>query len=149
MSVQNRADNSSVPFIRSGLTFSKEAEIIAQDGGRSTALAKNTVMAQNATTKKWEPWTDIAATDGTAIPKGIYLGDEILAATLVAGDVVDSPMLVGGNCTVDTDQLVFENSLTLDTILATASIEARRSEDELNKIGIFPESTVDVDGFEN
>lgn len=153
MSVQNRADITNVPFIRSGDTFSKEAETIAQDAGRVAVLAPYTLMAKVAATGKWVPFSDETATDGSAIPAGIYLGDEIAAATIAAGDVENAPILVGGSCTIDQNQLVIENSKLLTTVInATGgadNIFIQTVVDYLEQRGIFVEDTVDIDGFEN
>jgi len=84
--------------------------------------------------------------DGANIPAGIYVGDEIAAATLVAGDVSNCPIVVGGNVTVNRDQLVFENSLTLASVVVPLR---KRIEDVLAEIGIFAEYAVDIDSYEN
>lgn len=149
MAVQSRVNNTTVPFIRNGDTFVKENETLLTIGGRSTDLVKYTLVAQIAATKKWAPYTDETATDGTAIAKGVYLGDDIPAADIAAGDVTGLAILVGGCCAVDKDQLVIENSKTLDTVVGAATVEAHRVEDDLNEIGIFPEDTEDIDEFEN
>lgn len=94
---------------------------------------------------KWVPFDPSAIADGSALFAGIYLGDEIAAATLVAGDVTDSPMLVGGACTIDSGQLVFENSAAL----ATAQADGKTLEQAMAAYGIFVESTVDIDVHEN
>jgi hypothetical protein len=150
MSVQASNDNITVPFIRSGVSYTKNDATLLTDGGRSTDLAKYTLLAQVAASKKWVPFTDETATDGTAVAKGVYLGDAVAAADIAAGDVTGfGPILVGGACTIDNDQLVIENSKTLDTVVGAASVEAHRVEDDLNEIGIFVEATVDIDGYEN
>lgn len=83
--------------------------------------------------------------NGAQIPIGVFLGSEILAATIVAGDVVDEPILVGGCCTIDENQLVIEGAATLDSIL----VNGKTIRDTLYEIGIFSEDTVDIDSFEN
>jgi hypothetical protein len=74
-------------------------------------------MGKVAATGKWVPFTDETATDGSAVPQGIYMGDDIPAADIVAGDVEDVPILVHG-MKFNEDKLVIENSKTLDTIVA-------------------------------
>lgn len=243
--VQISTDNSSVPAIRSGITFAKEAATIIQDAGRSIALAFFTLMAKIAlslpttgtadggntgdgtvtavafagegiregiyelecitavtnggTFKLTDPGGNIIANDivmtagagaattfivggmtfiitdgatdfivtdlftieatavdkwtafeedevnGAQIPRGIYLGSEILAATIVAGDVVDNPILVGGACTIDENQLVIEGTATLDSVLSNGDT----IREALYKVGIFAEDTVDITNFEN
>lgn len=153
MSVQTGLDNNSVPFIRFANPGAIDGvAVIAQDAGRATALAPFTVMAKVAATKKWVPFTDETATDGTAIPNGIYLGASIAAADIVAGDVADNQLLVGA-AFVDLNQLIIENSKTLDTVInATGgadNINIQTVRDYLANKGIFAEDTVDISSFEN
>lgn len=147
MAVQDRLNVTTVPFIRSGESLVREADTIAQDAGRSAVLAPFTLMAKVAASGKWTPFILETATNGTALPQGVYMGDEIAAATLVAGDVIDVPILVG-NAVIDTEQLVIEAAKTLATIIG-ATVEQRTVQDELARRGIFVESTVDIDSFEN
>jgi len=143
MTVQVRTDFTNYPFILSGKGAQREAETIAQDAGRTTPLVKYTVMTYVGATGKWSPYTTIA----TEVPCGIYLGGDITAAELVAGDVVNRPILVGGlGCTVDESQLVFENSLTLESVVAALSVTTRIA---LSWLGIFSEATIDGDELEN
>lgn len=155
MSVQNRTDFTNYPFILSGITLARENEIILTDAGRVAPLLKHTVMAQVAASKKWVPLTDVAALDGSNTARGIYLGEDITAAALVAGDVTICPMLVGFGVTVDRQQLVFENALTLDSVCSDDAVGAdngpvnvRRIEDDLARAGIFAEYTQDIDRHE-
>lgn len=83
---------------------------------------------------------------GVNVPTGIYIGDEIAAATIVAGDVTDIPIVVGGNVTVDREQVILEGSLTLATVVP---FKKKTIEDVLAEIGIFTESTVEITGYEN
>ena len=149
MSVQNAANQSTVPFIRSGISYVREAETLAQDAGRTEDLLTYTLMAQIAASKSWVPFTNEAATDGSAIAKGVYVGDNIAAATIAAGAVPGLAILTGGACTIDQNQLVIENSKTLDTVVGATTVEAHRVEDDLNEVGIFVEDTEDIDEFEN
>lgn len=149
MAVQTAINNSTVPFIRSGETVVREAATVSQDAGRTTPLVFGTLMAKKTADGEWVPFTNAAATDGTAIPRGFYLGDEISAASLVAGDVTDVPILVGGGAaTLDRDQIVIENSLTLGTVIGSG-VASYTVEDAINSVGLFPEFTVDIDEFEN
>ena len=102
-------------------------------------------MAMIAATGKWVPFTDETAIDGTAKPAGIYdpenyVGD-IPAAELVAGDIVDVPIIIWG-ATFDKDRLIIENSLTLDTVIAAGTIEEQTVSDALRKISLIPQSAV-------
>lgn len=76
---------------------------------------------------------------------GIYMGDSITAAAIVAGDVSNCPMLVGGRCSVDENQLVLENSLTLSTVLPSG----KTIREEMEDAGIYVEATIDIDEYEN
>lgn len=153
MGVQVSRDNNTVPFIR----FPNPAAIIsdaiiAQDGGRAIPLAPITLMAKIAATQKWVPFTDETAVNGSAIPQGVYLGPSIAAADIVAGDVTDNQILVGA-AFVDLNQLIIENSKTLDTVInATGgadNINIQTVRDYLANRGIFVEDTDDISRFEN
>ncbi len=151
-SVQNRADLNNNPFVLAGFSLARNAETLFQDAGRSVALVQFTLMAKVAATGKWVPFTDETATDGTGIPQGIFLSDDVPAADLVAGDVVDQSILVG-DALYDLAQLVIENSKLLTTvILATGGADnvfTQTVADYLENKGLFAESTVDIAGFEN
>ncbi|MCK5127573.1 MAG: hypothetical protein KAR42_15055 [candidate division Zixibacteria bacterium] len=148
MAVQAETDNTNVAFIRTGFSLVKNSTI-AQDGSRSAVLAYGTLMAKVSATQLWTPFIDETATDGTAIPQGIYLGQEIAAATLVAGNVVDSLILVGGALTIDVNQLVIENSKVLTTVITVGTTDLRTVRDHMANRGIFVESTIDISSFEN
>jgi hypothetical protein len=149
MSVQASATRANFNFILSGESLVKDSETLLTDAARATVLKAYTVMAQIAATKKWVPLTDVIATDGSCTARGILLGDDITAAALVAGDVTGQIILVGGRCTVDSQLLVLENALTVDSVVAGATVNARRIEDDLANIGIFVEGTRDIDVLEN
>jgi hypothetical protein len=78
--------------------------------------------------------TQGAGGDGSDLPTAVYTGEDITAAALVAGDVTERNMLVGGNGMYARDLLVLENSLTLASI-----VEARSQtiESVLQDRGIF------------
>lgn len=149
MSVQASLDNANIPFILSGVGLSRDDQVILTDAGRAIPLAPFTVMAKIAATQKWVPFTNAAATDGSAIPQGIYIGDPITAAAIVAGDIADAFILVGKDVTVDVNQVVVENSLTLDTVITVGTTDLRTTRDHLANRGIFTEETVDISGYEN
>jgi hypothetical protein len=153
MALQDRRDINSAPFVLFGNAFSQQDQVLSQDGARAVDLVYGTVMAKIAATQKWEPLTDITANDGTAFPLGIYVGDDVPFADLVAGDVVDANILVGGHVLVDVNQLTLENSLTLATvILPTDGADDRFTQtvrDYLANLGIFVEATIATSGFEN
>lgn len=88
---------------------------------------------------------EVDAVNGGQSVSGIYLGDEITAAKIVAADVPDSAMLVGSNCTVTSSMIIFDDGVTtLDTVLPSG----KTVRDELSVIGIFAEATTDIDSFE-
>lgn len=90
---------------------------------------------------KWVPY-DPAGLLGEGVPKGIYdpestLGD-ITAAALVAGDIVDMPILISG-ARFDRDKLVFENSGAYTDIILGTSLTL---EDHLRTFGLVAENTI-------
>jgi len=86
--------------------------------------------------------TATAGTGGTGVdlPQGIYMGEDVTAAALVAGDVVDAPILLFG-AVVDEDKLVLENSLDLDDVAGAGDPGAKTIRDILRTISIIPRST--------
>jgi hypothetical protein len=136
----------------------RDNETLLTDGARATVLKRGTVMAQVAASKKWVPLTDIAAvTTGAAVARGILLSEDVTAAALVAGDVTGQVILVGGAAvTLDAQQVVLENSLTLNTVVSDDPagadndvVNVRRIEDDLARIGLFVENTIDISKLEN
>jgi len=141
MAVQTRSDIDSKKFFlgrQGGVT--KMKEVIAQDAGRGTPLAQFTLMAKVAASGKWTPFINAAATDGTAIPQGIYTGDEITAAALVAGDIPDCMILVY-DMEFDESMLVIENSKTLDTVVTVGTTDLRSVRDHLLNHKLLPRLT--------
>lgn len=149
MSVQVSNNNANLPFVLHGVAYSRGDQILLQDAGRSVPLVFGTVMARIAATQKWVPLTDLAAVNGSALGRGIYIGADIAAAALVAGDVVDNNILTGGALTVDEAQIVLENSLTLESAMEAGTINERTIRDQLVYSGIFAEDTVAISSFEN
>lgn len=124
-------------FIVGGLTF------VITDGAEDFDTGDLFVIAATAD-GDWVP-LDITALNGGQIVQGIFIGDEITAAAIVAGDVVDQPILVG-NAVVDENQVILDDgSSTLDTVLPSG----KTVRDELAGIGIFAEDTIDIDEQEN
>lgn len=150
MAVQGRSDLQNFSLILHGETLVKDNETLLQDAGRSAPMLCGTVMAQIAATLKWVPLDDIALTTGAGLAKGVYLGDDVTAAALVAGDVTGALILAGGAAaTLDGSLVVFENSLTAATVVEAATVQARTIADDLARIGIFLEATIDIDELEN
>lgn len=148
MSVQQRLNNSVVPFVLFGSPLAELDAVIPQDGGRAIPLLYGTVMAKVAASQEWVPLDDVTAVDGSAIPYGIYVGPDIPAADIVAGDIADVQIIVGGGITVDASQLVLENSYTLAQIVGAGLTQAT-IRDYLVNVGIYVEGTVDITEQEN
>lgn len=149
MSIENSLNNNNTPFILFvGPGASDAAATLFTDAGRSTVLAQFTVLAKISATGKYVPYTDIAATDGTAFPAGIYTGPDIAAVDIAAADVVNLPVLVGGNAFFDKNQLILENSLTLETVIGGVTLFNQTVSDALKKIGLYSEDTVDISSFQ-
>lgn len=147
--LQARLNVDTTPFVLYTFPGSREdAAVLLQDAGRAAPLLKNTLMAQIVASGKWVPFTDETLTTGAGLPSGIYVGDDIAAATIVAGDVVDLPIIVEG-IKFDQNKLVIENSKTLATVLNTGTVEARTVESELRSRTLIPQDTVDVSRYEN
>lgn len=149
MAVQNRADLTTEPLILSDERDVRN-ETIVQIEQRATDLLYGTVMAQIAATGLWTPFISVAGTDGSGVPRGIYLGDDIVAADLVAGNVVDVPILVG-NARVNESLVVFDDdTLDADTVVAPATVEARTARAALAAAAnIRLELTVSISEHEN
>jgi len=146
MSVQASGNFLNIPFVLDGCPYTDHDAVIAQDAARATPLVKFTLMAKVAASQKWTPFISEIALDGTAIPQGIYTGDDIDAATLVAGDVTDLPILVGG-ALIDSGQLVIEAAKTLDTVITDGARDLRSVRDHLATRGIFTKETVAASEF--
>ena len=144
MSVQNSLNVSTKILIRDGITKYKNGTI-AQDAARTTSLLFGTVMAYNVVNQNWVPWNNAAALQGEAIPRGVYVGEDILAATLVAGDVEDCPIVVGGLCELDAELIVYDD----DTLTAATVVGVSNGEMLLREIGIYLADTTDNTEYEN
>jgi len=149
MAVQVNSNITTVPFIRfSYPSTSRTNSIIAQDALRTTDLAPYTIMAKIAASQKWVPFTDETATDGSAIPQGIYIGSAIASADIVAGDVEDVEILESG-AIYDINQVVIENSKTLDTVITVGTTDLKTVRDHLACRNIHDDDTVDITEYEN
>ena len=125
-------------FVAGGMIFT------LTDGATDFDLADIFTITVTAN-GKWVPF-DPTAVNGAEFPRGVLMVDNVTAAALVAGDVTDQTILIGGACTVDSDQLIFDDGTsTLDTVLRDGSTVR----DALDAIGIFDENTVDIAGYEN
>lgn len=147
MTVQVTTQNDTRDLILSGQGISPDQETILTDAGRTTPLEFGTVMSKVAASQKWVPLSDVAAVDGSALPQGIYVGSQIAAADIVAGDVLDAPIISGGDAVVvDENLIVFDDEgtpETIDTIIG-AGVEQRTVRDELARRGIFVGESVSI-----
>lgn len=147
--MQNRANQSNTPLILSDSSDVRN-ETITQDENRTTDLLTNTVMAKNATTGFWVPFNDLTQTNGESVPRGIYLGDDIDSDDLVDDDIPDCPILVG-NARVNESEVVWDDdTLSADSIVNPANIEARTAREALlESANIRLEETVQHTDHEN
>lgn len=149
MSVQAQTNITTVPFIRDGVAYVKDNEVLVQDGARSGDMVAYTLMAQNPSTLKWEPFDDETATTGLQWPRGILMKTYTEAA-IQAADIPDVPIIVGGKgLVIDEGQLVIENSKTLATVINIPANTNKTVETVLREIGIFVQVTQDVDAYQN
>lgn len=124
-------------FVAGGMTFT------LTDGGTDFALADIFTITVTAD-GNWVPWA-VDGVGGAEVPAGILMVDSVTAAALVAADVTDQTMLIGGCMTVASDQIIFDDgSSTLATVLPGGKTIA----ETLDEIGIFTELTVDIASFE-
>ena len=150
MAVGTSLDNNNTPFVLLANPGASDASAtLLTDGARATDLLKHTLLAKISATGKYVPYTDIAAVDGAGLPAGIYMGEDIAFADIVAGDVVDLPVLVGGNAFFDKNQLVLENALTLVTVIGGATLHNQTVQDALEKIGLYAEDTINISSFQS
>jgi len=159
MGVQSSQTNNSFPFILGGVGFIKDSQTILTDGSRTVVLKQFTVMSQIASTGKWVPWLNANLGDNTGLqyPMGIYMGDDIAAATLAAADVTNQNILYAGHgCEIDASQLVFDKGSTgggtagaLTNVPTVPTGLAMQAEQILSMKGIIPVTTVAGDNYEN
>jgi hypothetical protein len=141
---QGRTDQDVTPILRFGESLIRDNETLLTDGGRSGDLVKYTVLSRNPTSRKLVPLTDIAATDGTEIPVGLS-AQSATEAEIQAGDVTGFQLYVKVE-RIDEASIVLENSLTLDSVIASRDQTIR---DLLHLIDIYPEPGQDIDRSEN
>lgn len=152
MSVQNSANNTSRPFILSSGPAATSLNTILQNGGRTAPLLENTLMAIDSATGKYVPLQSVVVTTGAAYPAGIYVGDDIPTADLIAGDVVDAPILVG-EAFVDLAKIIFDSDgagpVTLASIVANGTLSQKTILQLIQELSIYPQNTISTSSFEN
>jgi len=127
MAVQIGNENTNVPFIHNEDSIVRDCTI-AQDAQRTEDLLQYTVMAYNATNQNWVPFTVLNDTEGESMPRGIYLGEDIDADDLVAGDIEDVSILVK-NGIVNRDMVVWDQDLqTAESVVNPATVNATSAE---------------------
>jgi hypothetical protein len=143
--VQVRLDNNTLPLVRNGVPEYRHGTI-TQDAQRAVPLLQNTVMALNVVTLLYVPWINVGAGNGEAFPIAVYIGDNILAADLVAGNIEDCPFLVGGAAVeIDESLLVYDQGLlNRDSVIGVTNGEL-----SLRNKGFYMMDTVDQTQFEN
>lgn len=130
MAVQNTSNNSNVPFLHNEDSIWKSGTI-AQDEQRTDDLLQYTVLAYNATNENWVPFNELDNTAGESMPRGIYMGEDIDADDLVAGDIDDCMILVK-NGIVNRDMVVWDQDiLDGDSIVNPGTINATSAEQAL------------------
>lgn len=116
----NIVDNNLVMNVGAGVAtvFTAGGMTFTVTDGATDFIVTDLFTIAIAANGKWIPF-DPASVDGGEIPLGILMGEDIAAADLVAGDVVDQPIMEHG-IRFDADKLIFDDgSTTLDTVLAS------------------------------
>lgn len=104
-----------------------DSEVVSSYAGATVPLQKNTLMARDNTNQEWVPFENPAATDGKGTPAGIFLGEEISAADLIAGSTSGQPILIIGD--FDRSLLSFYNDTASYATVITAT--KQRTDDYL------------------
>lgn len=117
-------------FVAGGITFT------ITDGATDFALADEFTIAITAN-GKWVPF-DITAVDQADL--GILMGSDITAAALIAGDVVDQPILEHG-AKFDDGKLVFDNGTTVLTDVLPSGLTVRDALEHLTLIAVPTRTT--------
>lgn len=123
-------------FSAGGLNFT------ITDGSTDFADGDKWTITVAAGSGKYVP-LKVNGKDGAQRVAGIYIGEEIAAADLVAGDVANAPILyAGGVCTIDGAKIVSDGDYA--SALATVLPSGRTAREELALLGIFDVTTVSL-----
>lgn len=124
----------------SALTFGTASDL--GTGG----LVRGSVMTLNPATNIWQPLTNVAATDGTEAPRGVFVGEDIDPHALAAGNVTNQLICIGGPVEFGSNTIVFHNGVALTDEITNQNITV---ESALASIGIYVESVNFVSQLEN
>lgn len=119
---------------RSGFTVAQYA---------TEALPAGTIMGQKTADSELLPITDVAATDGTKLPKFILAED----VDATAGDITGVTVYTMGR--VNEGKINLENSLTLEDFITLGTNFAVTIRQALRMIGLNVEASAYIDEYEN
>ena len=146
--VDGVAGSMRIESLKQGTPNSSITVTSAVSGGTGTDISAGTTGLNGAD----GTGTVTAATGDlyTTIPAGIYIGTSIAAASLVAGTVTKKQVLVGGfPVYVDKNQLVFENSQALTSVVKVNGINKTIEDYLVQNLGIIAIDAVAMDAQEN
>jgi small-conductance mechanosensitive channel len=147
MAVQVQTDNTLDILYRGEIVVIKQNQVLLQDAGRSGDLVYGTLMAKISASQKLVPFTDETAVDGSAIPYGFYIGADIPEADIIAGDVEDIQLLIGGVVHVDQNLITIENTKLLTTVIQVGTTLEKTVNDWLELQGLYMQDTVEISSF--
>jgi hypothetical protein len=125
--------------LKKGLPASTITVLSAVSGGTGTDISGATHLNGLTGTGAVTAATGEAS---TSIPSGIFLGTDITAAALVAGDVTDQAIaIVGEPADFDDSKIVLEGSLTLDSVVAATGKTIRQ---HLHDIGFIASTASEI-----
>ena len=153
MAVQARLDNTTEPLILSENSLVKNGTLMDLNAQRLGPILRGTILAKVVGGDElWTPWVAVNGVDGSAVPRGIYLGDDISLAELsdAEGMIEDVPILVG-NATVNESLIVCDQGiLNFESIIGAATIWAVSGRLALKSAAnIYLEETVAISNHEN
>lgn len=112
------------------------------DGSTDFAAADAFTITVAAGSGKYVP-LKVNGKDGAQRVAGIYIGDNIAAADLVAGDVANASILYAGNlCEIDGAKIPSDGDYA--STLATVLPSGRTAREELALLGIYDVTTVSL-----
>jgi hypothetical protein len=129
-----------VDVATSDMTFTTASDL--GTGG----LVRGSVMTYDPATGIWIPFTDVTATDGTEMPRGVFMGEDIDPHVLAAGNVTNQVMCIGGPVEFGSNAIVFHNGVALTDEITNQNITV---EGALASIGIFIEAVEFISQLEN